>query len=294
VDATAAVWVHHGATSQDAIDTAVVLQTQIALKALETDTHSLIQALKALARREAHTPALAHTLMQPASATTLGLKVMHWVRPVEEALHRVQAEAATALCLQFGGGVGTLSVLGEQALAVRRELAQALGLPDAPAWHTQRQSWVALGCAVGVLVGACGKLAQDWSLMMQAEVGELSEPTAPGRGASSAMAHKRNPVACLVALAAAKRAPHRVAALLACMPQEHERALGGWQAELAEWAGLWQSACGAVAALAEAAPQLVVHHDRLRANLQAHRGGFDIDAALEAAQRCTDEWLRAS
>ena len=146
---------------------------------------------------------------------------------------------------------------------------------------------------MGVLVGACGKMARDWSLMMQAEVGELSEPHEPGRGASSAMVHKRNPVAAMTALAAAHRVPHRVAALLACMPQEHERALGGWQAELAEWAGLWISAAGAVRALADAAPGLVVHRGRLLANLEAHRGEFEIDEALAAARRCTDAALES-
>jgi 3-carboxy-cis,cis-muconate cycloisomerase len=289
VDATAAAWVHHGATSQDAIDTAVALQTQVVGAALDADAQRLVAALRALAQREAHTPALARTLMQPASATTLGLKVLSWAEPIAHALQRVQAQARDAMQVQLGGAVGTLAVMGERGPTVRSALAQSLGLADAgSAWHSQRESWVALACAVGVLVGACGKMARDWSLMMQAEVGELSEPQAAGRGASSAMAHKHNPVAAMVALAAAQRVPQRVAALLACMPQEHERALGAWQAELAEWAGLWISAAGAVRALADAAPGLVVHHERLRANLEAHRGVFEIDRALAAARRTTD------
>lgn len=289
VDAEAAQWVHFGATSQDVIDTAMVLQTQAVGAALDTDALRLVAALRTLAQREAHTPALARTLLQPASATTLGLKAAQWAESIAHAMQRVQTEARDAMRVQLGGAVGTLAVMGERGPAVRASLAQALGLADAGAsWHTQRESWVALGCAVGVLVGACGKMARDWALMMQAEVGELSEPHEPGRGTSSAMAHKRNPVAAMTALAAAQRVPQRVAALLACMPQEHERALGGWQAELAEWAGLWISAAGAVRALADAAPGLVVHRERLLANLESHRGKFEIDEALAAARRCAD------
>jgi 3-carboxy-cis,cis-muconate cycloisomerase len=293
VDATSAAWVHFGATSQDVIDTALVLQTQVVGAALDADAERLVATLRALAQQEAHTPALARTLMQPASATTLGLKVLNWSEPIARALQRVQAEARNAMRVQLGGAVGTLAVMGEHGPAVRSALAQSLGLADAAtSWHTQRESWVALACAVGVLVGACGKMARDWSLMMQAEVGELSEPQEPGRGASSAMAHKHNPVAAMVALAAAQRVPQRVAALLATMPQEHERALGAWQAELAEWVGLWTSAAGALRALADAAPGLVVHHARLRANLEAHRGVFEIDNALAAARLMADAALQ--
>jgi 3-carboxy-cis,cis-muconate cycloisomerase len=292
VDASAAPWVHFGATSQDAIDTAMASQTQAVLAMLLADAQKLASALQALARAEAHTPALARTLLQPASATTLGLKVLHWLRPIERAAARVRTEAAEALSVQLGGAVGTLAVMGEQGAAVRSALAQRLGLGDADTdWHTERDRWVGLACAVGVLVGAAGKMAADWALMMQAEVGELSEPHEAGRGTSSAMAHKRNPVAAMVALAAARRVPQRVAALLACMPQEQERALGAWQAELAEWAGLWISAAGAMHALAEAAPGLVVHRDRLLHNLQVHRDHFDIDAALAAARRSADVLL---
>jgi hypothetical protein len=142
--------------------------------------------------------------------------------------------------------------------ALRRPAGHALMAADlklkagAFPWHTQRDEWVALGCELGLLVGSLGKIAKDISLMGQYEVGELAEPTEPGRGGSSAMPHKRNPVACMVALAASARAPQRVAALLATMPQEHERALGNWQAELAEWPGLLMSAHGSVRAMAQA------------------------------------------
>jgi 3-carboxy-cis,cis-muconate cycloisomerase len=150
-------------------------------------------------------------------------------------------------------------------------------------WHTQRDEWVALGCELGLLVGSLGKIARDISLMGQFEVNEVSEPTEAGRGGSSAMPHKRNPVACMVALVAAQRAPQRVAALLAAMPQEHERALSHWQTELAEWPGLLMSAHGSARAMAEALPGLQVDTARMLVNLQALRTVLPVEAA--------DEWF---
>ena len=151
------------------------------------------------------------------------------------------------------------------------------------AQHTQRDEWLARGCELGLLVGSLGKIARDISLMGQYEVGELAEPSEAGRGGSTAMPHKRNPVACMVALAAAQRAPQRVAALLATMPQEHERALGNWQAELAEWPGLLMSAHGSVRAMAQALPGLQIDTRRMRANLDALRAELPREAA--------DEWF---
>jgi len=185
----------------------------------------------------------------------------------------LQRAAAVALQLQLGGAVGTLGVLGDKGPAVARRMAEDLRLGIAPgAWQTQRDGWVALGCAVGVLCGSLGKIATDIALLAQGEVGEVAEPSGAGRGGSSAMPHKRNPVAAMVARAAALRAPQRVAALLAAMPQEHERGLGNWQAELAEWPALWVSAHGAAAALADAIVGLEVDADRMRANIESLHG----------------------
>jgi 3-carboxy-cis,cis-muconate cycloisomerase len=165
---------------------------------------------------------------------------------------------------------------------VRKLMAADLQLqaPDA-AWHTQRDEWVALGCELGLLVGSLAKIAKDISLMSQYEIAELAEPAEAGRGGSSAMPHKRNPVACMVALAASVRAPQRVAALLAAMPQEHERALGHWQAELAEWPGLLMSAHGSARAMAQALPGLQVDTRRMRDNLEALRSDIPSDTAEE-------------
>jgi len=280
LDAEAATQVHWGATSQDVIDTAMVLCTRRALGMVEHELAALEQALWRLAERHAGAPVLARTLMQPASVTSFGFKLVQWMAPLARARQRLRAAGEAALQLQLGGAVGTLAVMGDRGPAVARRMAVTLGLPaPAGSWHTQRDDWVRLGAEVGVLCGSLGKIARDWSLMAQGEVGELAEPSGAGRGGSSAMPHKRNPVAAMVALASALRAPQRVAALLQAMPQEQERGLGNWQAELAEWAGLWAAAHGAVAALAEAAAGLEVDPARMRRNILALHGLVSAEAA---------------
>ncbi len=272
-DAEAAHWVHWGSTSQDVIDTAMVLATRQALVLIDRDLSSLIGTLFALADRHGDAPVLARTLMQPASVVSFGFKVCVWLQPLVRAQQRLQAARGRALQLQLGGAVGTLSAMGDRGPAVARRMASALQLPEPHgAWHTQRDDWVALGCEIGVLCGSLGKIAKDWSLMGQAEVGELAEPSGSGRGGSTAMPHKRNPVSSMLALAAAQRAPQRAAALLQAMPQEHERGLGNWQAELAEWAGLFASAHGALQPLCEAAAGLEIDTPRMRRNIDALQG----------------------
>ena len=297
-DPEAAGYVHWGSTSQDVIDTAMVLATRDALALIDTALHDLTGALFDLAQRHDAAPMLGRTLLQPALVISLGFKLLGWVAPVVRCRLRLRTAAQAALRLQLGGAVGTLSVMndarGEHGPAVARRMAADLQLalhgltPAFGAWHSQRDEWVSLGCEVGVLCGVLGKIGKDISLLAQAEVGELAEPSgnpsgnpggeahaeAPGglRGGSSAMPHKRNPVASMLALAAALRAPHRVAALLAAMAQEHERGLGNWQAELAEWPGLFISAHGAARGLADAAAGLGVDSARMRRNIDALRG----------------------
>ncbi len=283
VDATAAVFVHWGSTSQDVIDTAMSLLSRRALALIDRDLSSLIGSLLLLADEHAHTPVLARTLMQPAQVVSVGFKLLAWMAPLQRCRERLQASAKTALQLQLGGAVGTLAVMGDKGAAVAQHMAADLQLNwPGGTWHTQRDEAATLACQVGVLCGALGKVARDISLMSQAEVGELNEPSGDGRGGSSAMPHKRNPVASMVALAAALRAPQRVAALLAAMVQEHERGLGNWQAELAETAGLYLSAHGALKALADAAQQgLEVHPQRMRANIDALNGLVSAEAAAK-------------
>jgi 3-carboxy-cis,cis-muconate cycloisomerase len=278
----AAEHVHLGCTSQDVIDTAVALIAQPALALIDADLRLAIDALLALAERHADDPVLARTLMQPASVTSFGFKCMGWAAPLLRSRQRLQAAAEQGLCLQLGGAVGTLAQMGGQGPEVARLMAADLGLrcPEV-AWHTQRDLWVVLGCELAVMVGSLGKVAKDISLMGQFEVGELAEPSEAGRGGSSAMPHKRNPVACMVSLAAATRVPQRAAALLASMVQEHERALGPWQAELAESAGLMMGAHAAVRAMAQTLVGLQVDAPRMRANIEQVRRALPPQAAQE-------------
>jgi 3-carboxy-cis,cis-muconate cycloisomerase len=278
-DPAAAAYVHWGSTSQDAIDTAMVLATRRALDLVEADLRRLAAALVVIARAHVDTPILARTLLQPAQVVSVGFKLVAWIAPLVRARERIAQARRGALQLQFGGAVGTLGTLGGKGPAVARRLADRLGLAlPTGAWHTQRDAWVALACEVAVLCGSLGKIGRDLALLAQAEVGEMVEPSGAGRGGSSAMPNKRNPVAAMTAIAAATRAPHHAAALLAAMPQEHERGLGGWQAELAEWPALFVATHGALAALADAAPGLEVDAVRMRAHIDAQRGAVFAEA----------------
>lgn len=279
-DAPAAAWVHWGSTSQDVIDTAMVLATRASLARMAAGLERTIAALTAHARMHRDTPMLARTLLQPAQVVSVGFKLLAWIAPLVRARQRLHDTAHTALQLQLGGAVGTLSTLGDRGDAVVRRVAAELGLrvPDG-AWHTQRDDWVVLGCEVGVLCGSLGKIALDIGLLAQAEVGEMAEPSGAGRGGSSAMPHKRNPVGSMIVRAVALRTPQRVATLLAAMPQEHERALGAWQAELAEWPQLMIGAEGAVQALADVAAGLSIDATRMRSNIDALNGLVFAEAA---------------
>lgn len=279
-DKQAASKVHWGSTSQDVIDTAMVLATREALFLLDDGLQQLSARLLSLAQQHLDTPVLARTLMQPAQVTSFGFKLTGWLAPLVRARARLRECAARALQLQLGGAVGTLAVLDEQGPAIARRVADALGLKLADAaWHTQRDEWVRLGLEVAVLTGSLGKLATDLSLMAQGEIGELAEPSGNGRGGSSAMPHKRNPVSAMIALAAATRTPQHGAALLASMGQQHERGLGNWQAELAEWPQLFLSAHGALHALNEAFAGLHIDSARMLRNIDALQGLVFTEAA---------------
>ena len=273
VDPKAAAYVHRGSTSQDVIDSANAIVTGRALDLIDTELGRLIASLQDLAQRHIDAPMLARTLLQPAQVISFGFKLVAWLAPLVRARSRLRQARQEALQLQLGGAVGTLGLLGDAGADVATRVAAKLGLgAPAGAWHTQRDAWVSLGCEVAVLCGSLGKIGTDIALLAQAEVGEVSEPTAPGRGSSSAMPNKRNPVAAMVARSAAIRAPQHAAALLAAMSQEHERGLGGWQAELAEWPPLFIATHGAATALADAMAGLVVDTARMRGNIEAQFG----------------------
>jgi 3-carboxy-cis,cis-muconate cycloisomerase len=274
-DSDAARFVHWGATSQDVTDSALMLLLQRARQVLAADHARLIEALRKLAEQHKDTVMLGRTLLQPAPPITFGLKSAGWLAAVERGWSRIDTRFAEALMLQFGGASGTLAALGEQGDAIGQALANELGLryPDAP-WHTQRDSLAALLAACGVQCGSLGKMARDIALLMQGEVAEAAEPLGDGRGGSSTMPHKRNPIACSLTLAAAHRVPGLLASFLSAMVQEHERGVGGWQAEWPIVASIIQAIGLAAASMAETAEGLTVDADRMRANIQATRGNI--------------------
>ncbi|QGZ63132.1 3-carboxy-cis,cis-muconate cycloisomerase [Paraburkholderia acidisoli] len=273
VDPEAAKYVHWGATSQDIIDTATVLQLRDALAQIETGLDATCAKLAALARAHRATPMVGRTWLQQALPITLGLKFAQWLDALLRHRERLAALRERALVLQFGGAAGTLASLRDAAPQVSAALARELGLaqPALP-WHTQRDRIAEAASFFGMLIGTLGKIARDISLQMQTEVGELGEPAAAGKGGSSTMPHKRNPVGCAAVLTAAARAPGLVATVFAGMVQEHERALGGWQAEWDALPDLARLAGGALAQIEQIAGGLEVRPERLAANLDITHG----------------------
>ena len=272
-DASARGHVHWGATSQDAIDTGLVLQLRDALALIDADVARLSQALALHARRHAATILPGRTWMQQALPTTLGVKLAATVSALDRHRDRLAALCERALVLQFGGAVGTLASLHERGLHVSEALGRALHLrvPDMP-WHTQRDRICEIAATLGMLTATLGKLARDIALLAQTEVGEVDEPAGPGRGGSSTMPQKRNPVGASIALAAAVRVPGLVATILSAAVQEHERGLGDWPAEWEVLPEIVQLAAGALDAMAEVVEGLDVHPQRMRANLDVTKG----------------------
>jgi len=272
-DPEAAGYVHWGATSQDVLDTAMVLQLGEALPPVLKEIDGIVAAFAALARKHRRTPMLGRTLLQPATPLALGQKIAGWASDLERARRRLEASFKESQVLQFGGASGSLSALGEQAEAVMLSIARRLrlDLPAAP-WFAQRVRVAALAQDAALVVGALAKAARDIALMMQIEVGEAAEPSGPGRGGSSTMPHKRNPIGAALVLSAAARAPMLAATLVAALAQEHERALGGWQAEWPTLAALVETLGSAVQAMAEVASGLTVDPDAMQANMDATEG----------------------
>jgi 3-carboxy-cis,cis-muconate cycloisomerase len=280
-DSSAAGFVHWGATSQDVADTALVLLLRRAQTIFESDLSRLETALRTLAEKHKNTVMLGRTLMQPAPPITFGLKAAGWLGAVRRSRKCLDSSFKEALVVQLGGASGTLASLGENGIPVGQEVAKELGLafPDAP-WHTHRDRLAALVCACGILTGSLGKMARDISLMMQSEVAEASEPGGEGRGGSSTMPHKRNPTGCSIALASAQRVPGLVATFLSAMVQEHERAVGGWQAEWPTIAAVIQATGLAISSMAEVAEGIKVDETRMRANIDATRGTIFAERAM--------------
>lgn len=276
----AAKTLHKGATSQDVADTVLARQIRTASNLLDHDLARITTALADLARRHAATPAIGRTLLQDALPIGFGLRVAHWQAGIAEATARLRHEVEAGSVLQFGGAAGSRAGLGGKAAAVSARLAAALGLPDAPPWHARRGGIAGIAAALAIAIGALGKMARDVSLLTQSGISEAREPAIPGRGGSSAMAHKRNPTGCQVALSASLRAPGLVAGILAGLPAEQERGLGGWQAEGPALADLFLLAAGAADAMATVAEGLEIDEAAIARNLATAGLGNDIGESM--------------
>jgi 3-carboxy-cis,cis-muconate cycloisomerase len=276
-----------GATSQDVMDSGLVLQLRSAIDLLEHDLTRLAHMLAEQAQRHATTPLAGRTWLQQATPVTLGTKLGGWLGSITRHRQRLIEIKPRLLCLQFGGASGSLAALGDQGFAVAEKLAGQLNLnlPDQP-WHTQRDRLVEFASLLGMIAGSLGKVGRDLSLLMQTEVGEVFEPASPGKGGSSTMPHKRNPVAAAVMIAAATRAPGLVATMFAAMPQEHERSLGLWHAE---WETLPQLCClvsGSLQQALQVVPGLEIDAERMVQNLDLTRGLVMAEAvSIALAQR---------
>jgi len=282
-DAEAARYVHWGATSQDVIDSASMLGLRAAIDALLADIGRAISGFARLARQHRDTPAVARTWLQHALPMPFGLKLAEYAAALHRSRLRLQRLRDEGLALQFGGAAGTLAALGDNGWLVAEKLAQELKLPlpDAP-WHTHRDRIAEIASVLAIAAGSCGKIARDVSLMMQTDVAEAFEPSGEGRGGSSTMPHKRNPIAAATALAAATMAPNLAATIFAAQVQDHERSAGPWHAEWPTLPMLLLVTSGALAAIVDIAEGLQVDVARMRVNLDA-TGGLIMAEAVAMA-----------
>jgi 3-carboxy-cis,cis-muconate cycloisomerase len=282
-DAEAARYVHWGATSQDVIDTATMLTLRAGIDALVADLDRAIAGFARLAAKHRNTAMVARTWLQHALPMPFGLKLAEYAAALHRSRGRLKALRDNGLALQFGGAAGTLAALGDKGMAVSEALGRELQLPlpDAP-WHTHRDRIAEAASVLAILSGTCGKIARDVSLMMQTDVGEAFEPAGAGRGGSSTMPHKRNPVAAASALAAAAMAPNLAATIFAAQVQEHERSAGPWHAEWPTLPTLLLVTSGALAAIVDMAEGLEVDAERMRANLDTTHGLIMAEAVTMA------------
>lgn len=277
--------VHKGATSQDVADTVLMMQTRAATELVLTDLDRIVVALGRLALRHAETPAVGRTLLQDALPVAFGLRIAHWTVGVADAAQRLRRDVGDHARIQLGGAAGARAGLDGAGLAIALHMATELGLAVSEPWHARRIGIAAIGTSLAMAIGVIGKIARDIALLSQNTVGEAREPAVAGRGGSSAMAHKRNPTGCQIALSAALRAPGLAGTLLVGLPQEEERGLGGWQAEGPVLADLFLLAAGAAEAMAGVAEGLEVDEHAISRNLGDANIGTDIgeSAAIVAA-----------
>ena len=274
-------WCHWGATTQDVTDTATVLQIREALTLVEADIDAIADALAGLARKYRNTPMAGRSNLQQAVPITFGYKMATVLAAFERHKLRLRELRARVLVGEFGGAAGTLASLGGRGLEVQAELMKELqlGVP-AIAWHTVRDTIAEVGCFLGLVAGTCGKIAFDVKLMMQTEVEELYEPFHEGRGSSSTMPQKRNPISSVYITALNSVVRQQVAALLDAMVEDHERATGPWEIE---WIVLPEIFCLTAGALAQTLfvlTGLQVDEKKMRGNLDLTRGLIVSEAVM--------------
>jgi 3-carboxy-cis,cis-muconate cycloisomerase len=284
----AADFVHYGATSQDAMDTGLVLQLRDALDAIEADLTALAGILAELASVQKKTVLAGRTWMQQAIPVTFGLKAGGWLSAVERHRARMGELRPRILVLQFGGAAGTLAALENNGLKIAEALGEELGLslPDVP-WHAHRDRVAEVATTLGLLVGTLGKIARDITLLMQTEIGEAFEPAAEGRGGSSTLPQKRNPVGCAAVLSAAVRVPALVSVMLAAMVQENERGMGNWHAEWETLPEICALASGALMHITQVIKGLELDANRMTGNLEVTRGQVLAEAISMALAKKT-------
>jgi 3-carboxy-cis,cis-muconate cycloisomerase len=274
---------HRGATTQDVLDTALVLQMRDGFDLIADEFGATIIGLAKQAREHRTTPCIGRTYGQHAAPITFGFKAAVWLTGLAEAAEALPRLRDRVLVASLGGPVGTLAALGEAGPEILEAFARELGLATAPiAWHTLRARMVEAGAWLAILLGALAKMATDVAHLASTEVGEVSEPHVPGRGGSSAMPHKRNPVSSTVILAAHAAAKGHVATLIEAMAAAHERAAGLWHAEWHALPQLFGLASGALREGRALAEGLVVDAARMRANIDLTRGLIFADAVAAA------------
>lgn len=282
-DVEAARFVHWGATAQDLADSALMLELRAGLDALITDLNTAIDGFTLIAGRHRRTAAVARSLLQHALPMPFGLKLAGYAAALARSRERLRRLRKEGLALQFGGVAGTLASLGENGLAVTDRLAALLDLPapDAP-WHAHSDRLAEIASALAILTGTCGKIARDVALMMQTEVGEAHEPPRGLTNEAAGLPHKRAPNAAATGVAAATIAPNLLATIIAGQVQEHERGLGGWQAQWHAMPALLLVTSGALAAIAEIAQGLETDAERMRGNLDVGQGLIMVEAVTMA------------
>ena len=283
----AAGHVHRGATSQDVLDTATMLIAKRALDAILVDLAAAATRCAELATTHADVLMQGRTLLQPALPTTFGLKSAGWLTAIDQARLQLATVRDETLAVQLGGAAGTLASLGSHGPEIIGHLAAALGLsePVLP-WHSDRTRLVVLAAGVAHSTGVLAKIGRDVILLSQAEVAEVSETGDGGRGSSSTMPHKRNPVASVTLVACGQRVPGLLATVAGGMAQEHERGAGGWQAEWEPTRDLLRLAGSSAAWGRDLLENLQVDGGRMRANLDA-LGGFPLAENVTTALTAT-------